>query len=318
MTAHWKSAGCWLFVSLLGFIAPACDQAAEPPMRLPNQVYNRMVYVRTGTDAEVFVDMPGHWDVGSPSISPDGKWIAFDALTIGEDPERETWLIGVDGKGLRKLFNGNTPRWSPDGKRLLCSRNIKPVFLNVREMIQFEIATGKVTPIRAGRYPDWSPDGKRMAFSLRGELTDNSGMHPGAKLWTANLDGTAAAELCDGDWPSWSPDGKKIAYCLQAEGKPSEMWVIDLDTKERALIGHGYFRAQWTADSKGFVCSGLFAIPGEKSYRRVPARFSLDKPLKPSYFGTDLDNPWSPCISRDGKTMVVIVDSQKRRGDDDR
>jgi hypothetical protein len=49
---------------------------------------------------------------------------------------------------------------------------------------------------------------------------------------------------------------------------------------------------------------------------RAPARFRLDKPLKPEYFATDLDNPWSPCVSRDGRILVLIVDSLKRRGDD--
>ena len=86
MTARWKFAGCWLLSSLAAIVAPSCNRAAEPPTRLPNQIYNRMVYVRTDDASEVFVNMPGHWDLGSPSISPDGKSVAFDALTVGESP----------------------------------------------------------------------------------------------------------------------------------------------------------------------------------------------------------------------------------------
>ena len=100
MTSRWKLLGCLTLVSLL---APASSRTAEPPSRLPNQIYNRMVCVRTGGDRDGFVDMPGHFDLGSPSVSPDSKWIAFDALTIGESPQRETWLVGIDGRGLRKL-----------------------------------------------------------------------------------------------------------------------------------------------------------------------------------------------------------------------
>ncbi len=43
--------------------------------------------------------------------------------------------------------------------------------------------------------------------------------------------------------------------------------------------------------------------------------FWLDKPLEPEYFSTELDNSWSPCVSRDDRTTVLIVDSQKRRGE---
>ena len=142
-------------------------------------------------------------------------------------------------------------------------------------------------------------------------------MHPGSKLWTADADGSNATELCNGNWPSWSPDGKKIAYCVQEEEKPGEIWVIDLDTKQRKKIALGHYRAQWAGDSKSFVCNGSFPLPGETIYSRAPARFWLDKPLRPKYFSTELDNPWSPCVSRDDHITVLIVDSQKRRGDDD-
>ena len=63
MTGRWKLVGCLILASLL---APACSRTAEPPSRLPNQIYNRMVCVRTGADSNVFVDMPGHFDLGSP------------------------------------------------------------------------------------------------------------------------------------------------------------------------------------------------------------------------------------------------------------
>jgi hypothetical protein len=301
---------------LTAFIAPSCSRSAEPPTRLPNQIYNRMVYVRTGDDSEVFVDMPDHFDLGSPSISPDSKWIAFDALTIGKSPRREAWLVGVDGKGLRKLADAGTPRWSPDGKRLLICREVAGFFSRQHKIYEFEIATGKEKLVREGRFPDWSPDGKKIVFAVEGSRTENAGMHPGSKLWTAAADGTAAAELCDGNWPSWSPDGKKIAYCVQAENKPGEIWTIDLDTKRRTKIALGHYRAQWTGDSKGFVCNGSFPIPGETTYSRAPARFRLDKPLQPAYFDVELDNPWSPCVSRDDQITVLIVDSQKLRDDD--
>ncbi len=315
MSARWKFAVQCFLASLTVLVAPSWGQSAEPPRRLPHQMYLRMVYVRTATKAEVFVDMPGHWDVGSPSISPDNKRIAFDALTVGESPRRETWLLSVAGDGLRKLADGCAPRWSPDGKRILIGRETVGLFSLENNIYEIDVATGKEKIVRRGRFPDWSPDAKRIVFAEEGSQTDNTGVHPGSQIWTAAADGSGAAKLCDGNWPSWSPDGKKIAYCLQEEGKPSEIWIFDLDTKRQEKIGLGHFRAQWAGDSKSFVCNGSVPTPGETTYSRAPARFRLDRPLRPAYFSTELDNPFSPCVSRDDRITVLIVDSQTRRGD---
>ena len=67
---------------------------------------------------------------------------------------------------------------------------------------------------------------------------------------------------------------------------------------------------EWIREGKGFVCNGSFLNPGATVYGRAPAAILLDKPLKPRFFSIELDNPWSPCISRDGKMLVLIVDSQ--------
>jgi hypothetical protein len=45
---------------------------------------------------------------------------------------------------------------------------------------------------------------------------------------------------------------------------------------------------------------------------RMPARFWLDK-SRIEFFLLDYDVPFSPCVSRDGKTMVFIVDSKARK-----
>ena len=46
--------------------------------------------------------------------------------------------------------------------------------------------------------------------------------------------------------------------------------------------------------------------------------FSIDQPMKPHFFSTEMDNPWAPCISRDGKMMVMIVDSQTKEKDEEK
>jgi hypothetical protein len=44
----------------------------------------------------------------------------------------------------------------------------------------------------------------------------------------------------------------------------------------------------------------------------MPARLYLTKD-RLEFFGLNLDNPWAPCVSRDGKTLVMVVNSDNVR-----
>ena len=60
-------------------------------------------------------------DLLVPSISPNGRQIAFD-YNSGDGPD--LYLVNVDGTGLHALTNDHLslwPRWSPDGKRIIFS-----------------------------------------------------------------------------------------------------------------------------------------------------------------------------------------------------
>jgi hypothetical protein len=304
-------------VCLLAAMASDSRLSAEPPPsapnRLPGQSHNRMVCIETRGRKPIYVNMPGHFDLGSPSISPDGRLIAFDAMTIGKEPLRETWLLGIDGKGLKKLVKGAAPRWSPDGKRILFTR-IKPPAKkgdpgDKHSLVELELATGKDRELVEGRFGDWSPDGTQIAFAREGETTPDSRVRYSSKIFIAKADGSDANELVDGDWPSWSPDGRTIAYCVQEENILPQMCVIEVKEKKSEPLGVGYHRGQWSPDGKSLYCNGL--MPGKKreELRSVSARLWLDQ-SRLEFLFLNMDMPNSPCISRDGKTFVLIVDSE--------
>ena len=166
-----------------------------------------------------WVVMPGFTELGSPTFSRDGQWIAFDAYKEGFDNSRaECWIARRDGRELKRLAFGATPRFSPDGKRLLF----------VREHVNDPTAQEGIYVINRdgsgekriglGRWPDWSPDGNHIAFSLGGEET--GGARIGSTICIANSDGADRWKVIEGDCPSWSHDGKKIAYCYHKPGRP--------------------------------------------------------------------------------------------------
>jgi len=250
---------------------------------------------------EMFVPLDDHNDLGSPSISPDGKLIAFDALTTALVPVRETWLVNIDGTNAYKFCDGAAPRWSPDGQTLLITRGDG----NDRIIYKLDVKTKKEVEICHGRFADWSPDGKRIVFCRGGEQSDNSsGTHFGAMLMCADADGSNCQTICEGNWPSWSPDGSKIAYFADKRDEPPTAYVYDIKEKESRLLGSGWSRPQWAPDSKSLVCCALRALPDDQCYRRFPTRYFLDG-REPVTFLEDRVNPSAPCVSPDGKTVSV-------------
>ena len=314
MSFQWKTAvGVMVFMAMAN-VGEAFPAEAPKPVRLPSQQHNRMVCIRVEGKDDLFVNMPDHYDLGSASISPDGQMIAFDAMTVGEQPVRQSWIVGVDGKGLRKLADAAVPRWSPDAKRLLVTSNVLPTDSNPwpsQFLIELELAGGKERKICTGRFGDWSPDGKRIALARGGERTSNSGVYPESTLVVANADGGEAKELGAGDWPSWSPDGKKIAYCLSEQGPPPMLWMVDLETMKRDRLGVGFYRAHWAADGKSVVSNGLVLAEDTRPHR-MPARFWVDG-NRIEFFLLNYDTPFSPSVSRDGKMVVFIVDSEAQK-----
>jgi hypothetical protein len=251
-----------------------------------------------------WVVMPGFGELGSPCFSRDGEWIAFDAYKEGYNHSpSECWIARKDGRDLKRLAIGATPRWSPDGKRLMFMRDEandpkrrSGVFLIDRD----GTSERRITD---GRWPDWSPDGKRIAFSLGGQ--PGPGLRVGATICIAKPDGTERRAIVAGDCPTWSPDGKKLVYCFRGPAAGPVLVVYDLTTGKDQELGIGWFRANWMPDSKSVVANGL--VGG----RDCMVRLSLDAPERPVKLATQFEDPFSPCCSGDGKQIIFIAKRPK-------
>jgi Tol biopolymer transport system component len=154
---------------------------------------------------------------GWPTVSPDGKRIAFSTLAHNE---RNIAIIGIDGARLTLIGAGDSPAWSPDGKRIVFGRNVgrhHHLFL-----IDPESGTNLVQ-LTSGDFdhndPAWSPDGQYIIFSTNraSDVADTSATPTkaaaprGFNLYIVNRDGTGLTQVTSGDaqavMPNWGSDG---------------------------------------------------------------------------------------------------------------
>jgi Tol biopolymer transport system component len=265
-----------------------------------------------------------------PSISPDGKEIAFFS-------DRESWeaiyILNVKSeKVTRTVIQGgkeskhesfhsfkSAMAWSPDGKQLAIVSKSEG-----RDVIHLiDVKNGKVNrelrpDVQAILSPDWSRDGQTIAFSAcKAGITD---------LFVFDLESNTTRQLthdlANDDKPVFSPSGRYIAFesdrpvaAGDVSGDPlkqydslqkfKDLYRVDLKTGQVEIIAGG----RWDEKMPSYG-------PNDSLIAFVSNRSGIDNIYQArDSAGTWLIHPmtnlltgcFTPAWSRDGKTMAFSL-----------
>lgn len=157
---------------------------------------------------------------GSPAVSPDGRWIAFDGYRGGATVRQSRLLlINANGSGFRDLGEGLMPTWSPDGTQLACSK-----YENGSGIYIINLDGSGERRISDGWGAQWSPDGQTIAY------TKNDA------LWAYGVATEQHREVLPrGKHPfqyiyynmGWSPDSRRLAF--KSRQDPSQYVLASVD-----------------------------------------------------------------------------------------
>jgi Tol biopolymer transport system component len=226
-----------------------------------------------------------------PAFSPDDSTIAFGGRGDPTGPQAGlpgVWLMNADGTNRRWLCDGDHPKWSPDGKRLVVTHeDQQPGTIDI-----VTVATGQATRVLTSQYASihgavYSPDGVRLAFIGYVDAQMSAG-----ELVVMAADGAPETRQVVmrgriGWVPNWSPDGKQLTFVLWTKKVGVDIdtnYVIDADGKGIPIklknqdVGTRNVELEWSPDGKTMVfasdreLNGQLRIeqPGEQKLEFVP------------------------------------------------
>ncbi|WP_326952021.1 S9 family peptidase [Amycolatopsis sp. NBC_01286] len=261
----------------------------------------------------------------APSISPDGRWVAFLRAGEGEgaDGRPQLHLMPADGGDARRLtslhLGAGEPVWAPDSRRVAfvarvpeagrygtedadgetpepaaeAPRRITRMDYRIddigflRDRVQRLFAVDAVAAFEAGDEPALEP------------LTSGE-FEPAQPVWTP--DGSRIVFTAAPDWDAAESDVRDIC-AISAEGGEPEVLVRGEGYSERPVFGPGgtlFYFGQSFEDHREAAATGLYAATPAFGAGPVEARRLTDIET------VDCEASAGPPVPRDGDVLVAV------------
>lgn len=245
-------------ISLLTGINRIYNHRLSPDGKHVAFIWNREgfsdVYICTsqgGWPQRITFDRPArqYWWDEIPHWSPDGRWLTFCM-------NKQAYIAPISGGIPRKLSavvkNSTTPRWLPDGERLVITiehEESDRLYLINRSSAALQALTDETGDARD---PQISPDGKYVAFTHR-SFSDLNRYDIRIVDVSTGESRELTGEVMQKDWqPRWSPDSRQIAYLSYKTGY-YEIWLADIQSGKTWQLTHAGMdigEMEWSHDGK--------------------------------------------------------------------
>ena len=192
-------------------------QASRGPAGRAAPATGRLTLAVGSSDAPIF----------DPAISGDGKMLSYAAED--GDGQIDLFVRRVAGGAVVKLTNDaareSSPRFSPDGERILFTRRESADGVPELRIVP-ALGGDAIASVAAAAGGVWSADGQRLAFLRRTAAG-------GTALTVASADGSNARAVLESDssypflrGPAWAPDGRDVAIVRGTGGIAGEIWLV--------------------------------------------------------------------------------------------
>jgi len=201
-----------------------------------------------GTPAKVIASFPEERRVNWLRLSPDGRWIAFEAQPQGSGGQTYVYVIAADGTSERPVIQTaahNRPLgWTDDGSHLLFSSD-RDGAERALWAVSWSAGGATGTPFLVSKTDLY--DGTPRAGSFY--YAQNKPAGSVVSVIAGSGAGARATQTFNGGGAVWSPDGRRIAFLQRRAGTPNGLVIRSADTGEERTypqaVGIGPEHPRW-------------------------------------------------------------------------
>ena len=273
--------------------------------------------------------------LGTPAVSPDGKWAAVQVTEPGYDERDQTsdlWIVPLDGSAPpRRLTATRTSEsgaaWSADGRRLAFSARRDTD--EAAQIYVIDVALGgeaqRVTNVSTGaRSPIWRPDGRAIVFVsdvYPGTANDDENRKAAAERRSRKWNARVYDSFPIRDWDRWLDERRPSLLVQPLEpGAPSRDLLAGSDLvggagfAGQAGSGSDSIAAAWTHDGSGVVFVAT-TNRHEAAFADVVQSLWLvtANSGEPRRLTSDKGSYGRPLFSPDGKTLFATFEPDTDR-----